>query len=172
MGHVRSLSAIVSGLTVACAKEPEKVAPHQVCIGVNKCIGSMWPLSEVEDAYGTRGTEVEEGIKEICIRRAGIYLRLQYDLRSTAGLERPAALNVASNGPPERCKEIPVDGPAFVVSPISLGESEAHVRSYLGEPDEIWGHRPVLMGLTPESEGFSTAARKTTLCSLCSERIG
>ena len=54
-------------------------------------------------------------------------------------LERPAALDVASNGPPESCKAIPVDGPAFVVSPISLGESEAHVRSYLGEPDEVWG---------------------------------
>lgn len=88
MIHLLLFSALgMGGLTVACAKEPEKVAPHRVCIGVNKCIGSMWPLSEVENAYGTRGVEVEEGIKEVCIRRAGVYLRLQYGLRSTGGLK-------------------------------------------------------------------------------------
>lgn len=155
MKHFLLSGAFGLGLLMApCAKEPEKIAPHRVCIGVNKCIGSMWPLSEVEEAYGTRGSEVEEGIKEICIRRAGIFLRLQYDLRSTGGLESPAALDVASNGPPENCKAVSVEGPGFVVSPVALGESDNDVRSALGEPDEVWVPQTSAHGILPGERGF------------------
>lgn len=144
----------LGGFTAACAREPEKVSPHRVCIGVNQCIGSVWPLFEVEKNYGTRGTEVEEGIKEVCIRRAGVYLRLQYGLRSTGGLKRPAALDVASNGPPENCKAVSVEGPAFVVSPVALGEYEDDVRSALGEPDEVWEPQTSSHGILPGERGF------------------
>ncbi len=98
MKHLLLLATLVLAFVATASAGPrERISPGKVCVGANKCVGSVWPLSSVEKSYGIRGTEVEEGVKEICIRRDGAYLRLQYDLRSVAGLKRPAALDVASN---------------------------------------------------------------------------
>lgn len=122
------------------ADASQRISASQVCVGINKCVGSLWPMSSVEKEYDIKdkSTEIEEGVKQLCIKRNGIYLQLQYDLRSTAGPKKPAALDVASDGPPEQCKATPVDGPSFSISPVALGESEVQVRKVLGEPDEIW----------------------------------
>lgn len=141
-------------VTTASADTRERISPAKVCVGTKKCVSSAWPLSSVEKSYGIRGTEVEEGVKEICIRRDGTYLRLQYDLRSVAGLKRPAVLDVASNGPPEKCEVTSVRGPSFSVSPVALGESEAKVKTVLGDPDEVWEPQTSDHGILAGERGF------------------
>jgi len=134
----------------------DRIAAAKVCVGTNKCVGSAWPMTSIEKAYGVSGKarEVEELIKELCIQRKGVYLRVRYDLRSAAGLKRPAALDIASNGPPEKCEATSVGGPTFNVGPVALGESEAKVRRVLGEPDEIWESQTSSHGILVDERGF------------------
>jgi hypothetical protein len=151
------LIALLLGCNFDAFAEPgERISAERICVGVNKCVGGAWPMSSVERAYGIKGkpTESEEGVKEICLRRRGIYLRLRYDLRSVAGLNKPAALDVSADAPPEECRAMTVDGPQLTLSPIPLGTSEAGVRKMLGDPDEIWRPQTSDHGLLNGEIGF------------------
>ena len=153
---MKTLILLLAIVLFSTSSLAEQIAAEKVCVGIDMCVGGHWSMSRVERAYGVAGksTEREEGVKQLCLQRGSIYIRLQYDLRSKVGLKGPAALDVASDGPPDKCEAIKVKGPALHLRPIALGESEANVKNAMGSPDEIWTADTSDHGILPGETGL------------------